>query len=64
MGDIVYEEQGKNGSDWKPIIAKTFEGVLNSFGNDRWELASMIVLSHGATAFTGLYELAFKRTRQ
>ena len=61
LGDIVYEQQGKNGGDWKPIAAKTFDGVLNSFAADRWELASMIVLSHGAAAFTGLYELAFKR---
>jgi len=59
----VYEQQGKNGGDWKPIAGKTFEGVLNTLGADRWQLASMIVLSHGATAFTGLYELAFKRIR-
>jgi len=62
LGDVVYEQQGKHAGNWELIAAKTLEGVLNSFGADRWELASMIVLSHGAAAFTGLYEMAFKRS--
>ena len=63
LNDIVYEQQGNDNSNWKPLAAKTFGDVLNLFGNDRWELASMLVLSHGASGFTGLYELAFKRPR-
>ena len=34
LGDIVYEQQGKNGGDWKPIQATTFEGVLNTLTNN------------------------------
>jgi hypothetical protein len=61
LNDIVYEHQGSDNSDWKPLAAKTFADALNLFGKDGWELTGMLVLSHGATAFTGLYELAFKR---
>jgi len=48
LNDVVYEQQGNGNSDWKPLAGKTFADVLNLFGADRWELASMIVLSdHG-----------------
>ena len=62
--DVVYEQQGKNQGEWKQLAAKTFEGVLDMFGKDGWELAAMAVLSHGSAGFTGVYELAFKRRRR
>jgi len=63
FNDIVYEQQGRDQGDWKPLAAKSFQDALNTFGKDRWELAGMAVLSHGAAGFTGMYELAFKRPR-
>jgi len=63
FNDIVYEQQGRDQGDWKPFPAKSFQDALNMFGKDRWELAGMAVLSHGAAGFTGMYELAFKRPR-
>jgi len=63
FNDIVYEQQGRDQGDWKPLAAKSFQDVLNALGRDRWELAGMAVLSHGAAGFTGMYELAFKRPR-
>nr|MDO8111461.1 hypothetical protein [Candidatus Sigynarchaeota archaeon] len=63
FNDIVYEQQGRNQGDWKPLAAKSFQDALNEFGRDRWELAGMAVLSHGAAGFTGMYEIAFKRPR-
>jgi len=63
FNDIVYEQQGRDQSDWKPFPAKSFQDVLNTLGRDRWEVAGMAVLSHGAAGFTGIYELVFKRSR-
>jgi len=63
LNDIVYEQQGRDQGDWKPLAAKSFQDVLNGYGKDRWELAGMAVLSHGPAGFTGMYELAFKRSR-
>nr|MDO8115315.1 hypothetical protein [Candidatus Sigynarchaeota archaeon] len=63
FNDIVYEQQGRDQGDWKPLAAKSFQDVLNALGRDRWELAGMAVLSHGAAGFTGMNELAFKRPR-
>jgi len=62
LNDVVYEQQGKDYSDWKPLNAKTFGDALNLFGKDGWQLTGMLLLSHGAVAFTGLYELVFKRS--
>nr|MDO8111653.1 hypothetical protein [Candidatus Sigynarchaeota archaeon] len=61
LNDIVYEQQGRDQGDWKPLAAKSFQDVLNGLGKDRWELAGMAVLSHGSSGFTGMYELVFKR---
>jgi len=63
FNDVVYEQQGRDQGDWKPLPAKSFQDALNAFGKDRWELAGIAVLSHGAAGFTGMYELAFKRPR-
>jgi len=63
FNDVVYEQQGHDNSDWKLLAVKSFEEVLNLFGNDKWELAAMVVLSHGSTGFTGMYELVFKRKK-
>ena len=40
---------------------KSFDAVLNLYGKDGWQLTSMLLLHHGAVAFTGQYEMAFKR---
>nr|MDO8109092.1 hypothetical protein [Candidatus Sigynarchaeota archaeon] len=63
FNDIVYEQQEWDQGDWKPLAAKSFQDVLNGYGKEKWELAGMAVLSHGAAGFTGMYELAFKRSR-
>jgi len=63
FNDIVYEQQGRDQGDWKPLPAKSFQDFLNGLGKDQWELAGMAVLSHGPAGFTGMYELAFKRPR-
>jgi hypothetical protein len=64
FNDTVYEQQGRDNSDWKMLSnLKSFEDVLNMFGNDKWELGGMAVLNHGPSGFTGMYELVFKRNR-
>jgi len=63
FNDVVYEQQGRDQGDWKPLPARSFQDLLNALGRDGWQLAGMAVLSHGATGFTGMYELAFKRQR-
>lgn len=63
FNDVVFEQQGHDNSDWKLLAAKSFEDVLNIFGNDKWDLGGMAVLSHGSAGFTGMYELVFKRKK-
>jgi len=63
LGGIVYEQQGKDGGDWKPLATNSFDQALGMLDNDGWELTSMAVLKHGETAFTGMYELVLKRPR-
>ena len=63
FNNVVYEQQGHDNSDWKLLAVKTFEDALNMYGTDKWELAGMAVLNHGAAGFTGLYELVFKRLK-
>ncbi len=62
LSDFVYEQQGRDQGDWRLLPAKSFQDALNVFGKDRWELAGMAVLSHGAAGFTGMYELVLKRS--
>ena len=64
FNDVVYEQQGRDNSDWKMLPnVKSFEDLLNIFGIERWELSGMAVLNHGPAGFTGMYELVFKRKR-
>ncbi len=58
---IVYERQ--TGTTWTRIPGAAFEQVLDTFGKDGWGLASMVILSQGKAAFTGLLELVFTRKR-
>ena len=63
FNEVVYEQQGHDKSDWKLLAGKSFQDVLNSFGKEKWELSGMALLHHEAAAFTGMYELVFKRRK-
>jgi hypothetical protein len=62
-GAATFEFQDSGSACWQSVAAKGFDGVLAVFGRDGWELVHVTVLNHGNQAFTGLFEIVFKRAR-
>ena len=63
-GDWAYGTQEQGQADWTTTDAAVLADVLDGFGSDGWELASAVAINHGHAAFTGTWEVLFKRKRR
>jgi hypothetical protein len=59
----TFEFQDSGSVTWQSVAAKGFDGILAMFGKEGWELIHITVLNHGNKAFTGLFEIVFKRSK-
>ena len=59
--DVYYETQEQGVAGWVASDAATLSDLLEEFGKQGWEPASITTIQHGALAFSGTFEVVLGR---